>query len=251
MAKRKSIRTAGRLVSGVIYSVAHPKDNEMQRSEKTSVSSSAREKINLRYSWQKLELVLAANFSYLDLHVILTYDDAHLPERRTDAVKNLKKFIRQLRTERKEKTGEALLYVYVTEGNHGSKRYHHHMVLNATGKDFQQIADLWQYGHVDYEKIGDVGYTKLAHYLTKEPRDGIWAEVGERTWTPSLGLLHPIPDTGWVPDNYTLAAPPGAIILLSESKQNEFGEYTYIKYLLPEVRPDWPKRHRRAKGKSQ
>ena len=89
-------------MSGVVYTVAHPSDTEQQRAAKTNVSSAAREKMNLRYSWQKLELLLAANFTYKDLHVILTYDEANLPPNRTEARKRIKKFIRLLREKRRE-----------------------------------------------------------------------------------------------------------------------------------------------------
>ena len=84
-------------MSGVVYTVAHPSDTEQQRAAKTNVSSAAREKMNLRYSWQKLELLLAANFTYSDLHVTLTYDDGWLPPNRAEARKRIKKFIRLLR----------------------------------------------------------------------------------------------------------------------------------------------------------
>lgn len=248
--KRKNIRTAGRLVSGVVYTVAHPSDTEQQRAAKTNVSSTAREKMNLRYSWQKLELLLAANFTYKDLHVILTYDEDNLPPNREEARKQIKKFIRLLREKRKDEKRAALMYVYNVEGNHGNKRYHHHMVLNATGKDYAEISALWPLGHVDFELVGMVGYTKLAMYLTKEPKDGIWSEVGERSWVPSLGLKRPDYDKGTVPDNYSLSIPPGAVVLLNEYAQNEFGEFHFIKYLLPEPPADWPKRHHRPRSKT-
>ena len=247
MAKRKSIRTAGRLVTGVIYTVSRDRDTEAERSAKINISNSAREKMNLRCSWQKLEIVLAANFSYSDMHVTLTYDNDNLPGSRADAVKILRKFIRQLRELRCGLTGEALLYVYVTEGNHGLKRIHHHIVINATGNDLQQLRQLWTYGSVKINAIGAIGYTKLAQYLTKEPRDGGKWRLGERTWTPCKGLKRPTPDKGWVPENFTLTPPPGALILLSETRQNPYGEFTYLKYLLPEPPTDLPKEYHRPR----
>lgn len=246
MAKRKSIRTAGRLVTGVVYTVSSRRDTEPERAAKTNVSSMAREKLNLRRSWQKLEQVLAANFTYSDLHLTLTYNAESLPEYRDEARKKLKKFIRRLREKRKSETGEALLYIYVTEGNHGHHRLHHHMVINGTGNDIETIRELWTFGAVRYTLIGEIGYTKLAQYLTKEPRDGWRAKVGERTWTPCKGLNHPKADQGWVPDNFSLCAPPGAQILFNESVQNQFGEFAFIKYLLPQSPCDWPTQYHRG-----
>ena len=245
MAKRKNIRTAGRLVTGVIYTVSRDRDTEQERSAKTNISSQAREVMNLRLSWQKLEQVLAANFKYSDLHITLTYKD--VPCCRSDAVKILKKFIRSLREARREETGEVLLYIYVTEGNHGDKRIHHHMVINGTINDFEMIRRLWPYGNVRFNTVGAVGYTKLAQYLTKEPRDGSRWVVGERTWTPAKGLLHPKPDKGWVPDNFSLTAPPGATIIMRETVQNSYGVFDYLKYLLPDKPVDLPKEYHRPR----
>lgn len=247
MAKRKNIRTAGRLVTGVVYTVSKDRDTEQERSAKTNISSQAREVMNLRLSWQKLEQVLAANFSYSDLHVTLTYKDEFLPKTRSDAIKILKRFIRALREERKSATGEALIYIYVTEGNHGDKRIHHHIVVNGTSDDLIMIRRLWTYGNVRFNTVGAVGYTKLAQYLTKEPRDGGKWVLGERTWTPSKGLKHPKPDKGWVPDNFTLTSPPGAIVILRENMQNTFGEFSYLKYLLPDQPQDWPSEYHRQR----
>ena len=165
MAKRKNIRTAGRLVTGVIYTVAHPKDTEQERAAKLQVSSMARERINLRYSWQKLEWLLAANFSYQDWHVTVTYDDDHLPLDRSVAKKTIRKFFKELKALRKETVGAATLYIYNTEGFHGIRRFHHHLVLNNCD-DAAAIQALWGRGNVDFEPIGKLGYTKLAKYLT-------------------------------------------------------------------------------------
>jgi len=247
LAKRKNIRTAGRMVTGVIYTVSRERDTESERSAKQNISTQAREVMNLRFSWQKLEQVLASNFVYSDLHLTLTYGDDCLPSCRADARKILQRFLAAFRAERKKETGEALQYIYVTEGNHGLKRLHHHVVINGTGADFALIKRLWKYGNVHFNTIGAVGYTKLALYLTKEPRDGGKWVIGERTWTPSLGLKRPKPDRGWVPDNFTLTPPPGANVLLAETVQNHYGEFTFLKYLLPEKMEDWPTEYHRPR----
>jgi hypothetical protein len=237
--------TAGRLVRGVVYTMNVPQDGPKARSAKRQISSAARERMNLTQSWEKLEAVLAANFKYSDLHVTLTYRNEDLPPDRAAAKKQLKKFVAQLRAYRRPR-GEPLKYVYATEGQHGEARLHHHIVINGTGADFDVIRSLWIYGDdIDFELVGVPGYTVLAQYLTKEPREYGKPETGERTWTPSLGLKKPKTDTDYVKDNITLTAPPGAIILDRAEKQNGFGEYLYIKYLLPEPPEDLPQRYRR------
>lgn len=247
MAKRKRIITAGRLVTGVVYTVSSVRDTPQERAAKTEISSAARERANLRTSWQKLEVVLAANFSMRDLHVVLTYDDEHLPPTRPEAVKCLKKWITQLRSYRKAR-GEELRYVYVTEQlSAEGGRLHHHIVINGTGQDYDVIRSLWVYGaDIDIEPLDAwAGYDAIAQYLTKEPKECGRVEVGARNWTPSIGLKRPErqPDTGMVPDNMTITAPPGAIILDRDEKRNGFGEYHYLKYLLPERREE-EKKHR-------
>ncbi len=238
-------------MTGVVYTAANPQDEPRARSAKLQMSSAARERLNLKMSWEKLELQLAANFSGRDHHVTLTYREADLPPSREAAVKLLKKFLVQLRACRRPR-GETLKYIYVTEDKHGDARLHHHIVINSTGNDYEVIRSLWIYGDdVNIEPIAIPGYTVLAKYLTKEPREYGKTEVGARTWTPSLGLKKPEPDTGFVPDNMTLTAPPGAIILDRDEKRNGFGEFVYLKYLLPEPPSETPKRYRRPARKKE
>lgn len=239
MAKRKKIITAGRLVIGVAYTVAALQDSPKVRADKVQMSSAAREAINLRYSWQKLEVVLASNFTGRDLFVTLTYDDNHTPSGRAEAVKRLRKWLSRLRAARKLR-GEPLRYVYVTEqlSSEGG-RLHHHIVINGTGNDYEDIRSLWEWGttiEIKPLEVGgnDDGYETVAKYLTKEPRECGQTEIGARTWVPSMGLVRPKPVVGSMADNETLTAPPGAYILSAPSpSRNEFGEYVYIKYLLP------------------
>lgn len=230
--KKKMV--AGRLVKTVLYSVPQAKDEKKVREAKQKVSSEARQRMNLRASWEKLEMTLAANFGYRDLVLTLTYLDKYLPPNREAAVKLLKKFIAQLRAEYK-KRGYVLKYIYVTEDKHGDGRIHHHLVINGTGNDYELIKSLWIYGdNVHFEPVEIKGYEALARYLTKEPREYGKTEVGKRTWTPSKGLTKPKTEGEYVDDDITLIAPPGAVVLDRSEKNNEFGTFIYLKYLLPD-----------------
>ena len=250
MAKQRYKRIqGGRLVREVLWTPTFPSDTPKQREAKTKISSAARKKINQRCAWQKLMMQLAANFSPADLHVVLTYDDEHLPETAAEARKCMKKFLTALRKSRKSK-GEELLYIYNMENRHGNKRIHHHLVINGTGEDYELIRALWPYGtDLSFERIDAYGYTGLAQYLTKEAReDGL--PVGARSWVPSLNLKKPeIAPTEWVPDSMRLDPPPNAYILERESQTNEFGRFEYIEYLLPEL-PLHQKTRPRRKAKS-
>lgn len=233
--KRLKTITAGRLVAGVCYTAATSRDGPRERAAKSQMSSAAQERINLRRAWQKLELLLAANFGPGDVHVVLTYDDDHVPSNRETANRRLRKLIGQLRSHRKAR-GQPTRYIYVTEQlSAEGGRLHHHMILNGTGADIEVLRSLWPDGQVDLERL-DLweGYEALAKYLTKEPRESGKAELGARSWTPSVGLTKPKVDTQRVPDNVTISPPPGAIVLDRHEEKNEYGEYLYIKYLLPE-----------------
>ena len=128
-------------------------------------------------------------------------------------------------------------------------RLHHHLVVNSTGEDLEEIRRLWIYGdNVEVRRLEfNQGHTyeDLASYLTKEPREWGHPQVGERTWTPSLGLARTEPETETVPDYVTLTAPPEAVILQNEGPvRNGYGEFAWIKYMLP-YQPD----RRRARSK--
>lgn len=245
--KRFKQVTAGRLVYAVCYPRSDRRDTTQARAEKAKMSSAAQDRLNRRHSWEKLEQVLSANFTAEDLVITLTYREEDLPADRDAAIRRLRAFIRDLRSQRKAQ-GLPTRYIYVTEGLHGDHRIHHHLVLNGTGRDAEAIRALWTWGdQIEIQPLDDDHYEALAKYLTKEPREHGNAEVGARTWTPSLGLRRPEVETADVPDAVTLTAPPGAIILERTINPTEFGEFAYLKYYLPRPRRPVPDRYVRRR----
>lgn len=83
--KWKKIIVAGPLVMETVYPGCARHDSPRARSSKRKLSSEAQKRMNAKYSYQKLELMLAANFLPGDLIVTLTYDDRHLPRSREEA----------------------------------------------------------------------------------------------------------------------------------------------------------------------
>ena len=244
--------TAGRLVYAVLYTAPGADDSQQARAQKRKASTEARERLNARTSFQKLERTLAANFDNGDLFVTITYDDKHLPDSKDKAVRRVRSYLSKLRAARK-RNNQPLRYIYVTEGGCPGGRLHHHIVMNATGEDTEDLRRLWIYGsnvEIEYLKFTPMNnYEGLASYLTKEPREWGHPHVGERTWTPSLGLIRPEPETEFVAYCMALSAPPEADILFKEGPiRNGYGEFAYIKYLLP-YDPDRrkPKPKRRKK----
>ena len=127
----KQVR-AGRLVCAVVYTSPTAGDTPKAREQKRRASTAAREKLNARTSFQKLERTLAANFDNGDLFITLTYRDEALPEEKAAAMGRVKRFLRKLREARKAR-GKPLHYIYVTEGANPGGRLHHHLVVNSTG----------------------------------------------------------------------------------------------------------------------
>lgn len=250
----KQVR-CGRLVCTVVYTGPSPGDPPKQRAQKQKASTAARERLNARTSYEKLERCLADNFDNGDLLVTLTYAPEHLPDTRKKAVGRLRTWLPKVRAARKARGHPSLRYVYVTEGCCPGGRIHHHLVMDATGDDLEELQQLWRWGKVEITRLAfdrDHTYEDLASYLTKEPREWGHPRVGERMWTPSLGLTRSEPETVQVPDMVTVEAPPEAVTVSKDGPhQNGWGEWCWIKYLLPydpaRRRPPKPKRKRRKK----
>lgn len=250
MAKRKKTITAGRLVKTVVYTVPQPRDKEHVRAAKSRITSAAQRALNFRTAQGRLEMLLAANFGPRDLFCTLTYRDKDLPDCLAAAKECVREFIKTLRQQRNRESS-ILKYIYVTEGKHGDKRYHHHIVINAASSaDLETICSLWRFGDVvDVERIDDRPYIDVARYITKETAEG--KPVGAQMWTRSRNLEKPTVESTWIDDNETIQPPPGAFVLEKEEKKNEFGSFLYLKYQLPVERkpfhPRPPYRRKRAK----
>ena len=56
-----------------------------------------------------------------------------------------------------------------TEEKHGKARLHHHVVINATGRDIEVIRSLWPHGDlVEAEQVDENDFASLASYITKD-----------------------------------------------------------------------------------
>lgn len=247
--KQKRILTAGILVKEVTWTRAAASEPPRIRAAKRKASSEAQQRMNAKYSWQKLEERIAANFAPGDLVVTLTYDDDHLPADRVHADRKLKKFWEAFRESRKAR-GESAVYIYNTENVSGAGRWHHHLVVNATGTDdFAEILRCWTCGddieikrlQVDREK----NYESLARYMCKERQ-----ERGKHTWRCSRNCKKPEVESFRVSEDTEIAAPEGAIVLEDVQVKTEYGSWHYLKYLAVDPqqlpRPKTRRRRRRT-----
>ena len=247
MAKFKRIIVAGPLVVETVYPAPNPRDSQGVRQGKKALSSEAQRRMNLKYAYQRLELEIAANFGVRDLYVTLTYDDDHLPTSRKEAAARIVAFWRRLRAARK-KQGQDLRYIYVTEHKHGDGRWYHHVLINATGDDYDLIRKLWGQGGVDFIQLRvdrEKNYETLARYLCKEQRD----KLGLRLWSGSRNLRKPERECFRVPNDTPLTPPKSAAIVFEDTGdvQTAYGHYRYIKYLAGGSAGKRPRARRRRK----
>ena len=249
----ETIITAGPLQKRILRPRVLRGDSDVARAGKRQLSSEAQRLRNDKYSWQKLELQLAANYGEDDLFPCLTYaQDDDLPKSEAEAEKNVKDFLRRFRAERR-KRGQELRCHWITERKHEStyyerdRRWHHHLVINATGDDIELLQRCWPFGNVDVEFLHFDGseehsYAQLAHYLCKESRE----KPGRHVWHHTRNIAYPCVETHLVEADTTLQTPRGAVVLETKRASNRYGRMEYLKVLLPHRRTA-PKAKRRRK----
>jgi hypothetical protein len=237
--KTKKIIHAGAMVVEAVYPRVSRADTGRVRAAKQKASSEAQRRMNNIYSYQKLELMLAANFIPGDLVITLTSDDRHLPKERAQAAAQLKYFRGQLGRLRRD-NGQELRMIWSTEHKHGEGRWHHHIVVNATGEDFEDIRRLWIYGdNIEIQRLrvdGEKSYASLARYMAKEERE----RLGLRSWSYTRNCRKPEVETFPVEADTQLQAPKGSTVLEEHSQRTEYSSYKIIKYLAP----GWERRGR-------
>lgn len=230
MAKRMKIITAGNLRKVVMYTPVMPRDGPVVRAQRSRATTEAQKRMNDKTARAKLELTLAANFTGRDLFCTLTYGDKHLPPTKEAAEGVLRAFVRVLREDRK-RHGQALKYAYVTENDHGDRRIHHHIIINATGRDIETIRSLWTHGdQVDIEPLYRKTWEAHAEYMTKE---GGGRPVGKRMWTPSRNLDKPKVTSCWVPEGTRIDVPWYAQDVSWVSGGEGAAAWEYVKYTVP------------------
>lgn len=233
MAKKKKTVRAGNLVMSSICTQPEPHDTPIVRRAKSKMTTKARQLMNMKRSRIRLEFVLSGNFTPDDLHTVFTYRNECRPNSWKDVRKDVQRFIRALRSHRRAR-GQELKYVYTIEGKHGDANLHVHMVLNATGADYDILKSLWTKGEqVHIERISDREYADLAAYLTKESFKG--KPVGAQMWTGSRNLKSPDVESYFVDNDETLTVPPNCHVLERHEEQNEFGSFSYVKYRILEL----------------
>lgn len=181
---------SGDMVEINIYPVyTNRKDTPRVKSGKSS--RDVQKNLNDKNSTKKLIRLMNANFHKGDLILTLTYADRHYPDPK-QARKDIQKYFRDVRKERKKQGLPPLKYIYVTEcvkeGEGCNRiRLHHHLIMSAMDRDAAEAC--WANGRVEsrYVQPDDFGLEGFARYVSK-----LSVSKYARKWIPSKNLDKPI-----------------------------------------------------------
>lgn len=171
-----------------LYPVFQPSG---KRREKCRPTREAQQRLNHRDAVKRLERLLRLNFRRNDLEADLTYAE---PESEEAAVKDLKKFLRELRRLWRG-AGIDLKYVYTVEVGKQSGRVHFHLVLNEGPISRDEVERMWQHGWANTRRLrfDESGLGGLAAYVAKKGAHRTAEEAHRRRWSCSRNLERPKP----------------------------------------------------------
>ena len=130
MAKTLRSVWAGPVQVHSLSSRCSPGDTPRVRAAKHKASSDAQRRMNAIYAYQRLELLLAANFPAAGSGLVftLTYDDEHLPRDRAAVTRNLAAFRKRMNAARRA-AGLPELVMFWSIEVLTSGRWHVHGIL--------------------------------------------------------------------------------------------------------------------------
>ena len=278
MAKTLKLIDAGGLQVAALYSRRTGREAPKIRAAKAKASSDAQRRMNRIYSYQKLELMLAASFPRPGSAMVCaaTFDDAHMPKSRKEAQLRFKYFLKLLRAERKAAgLPEPVVFWAPEILSSDSGRWHFHFVLDNTGQDLEIIRRCWIYGsEIEADKLRrpdrqhrpawmdevdsragdepDNVYKALAIYMTKELREcqEYDSKPGLHGWSCTRNAKKPEIETLTVEDDYDLTPPEGSEVLYDRRETTQYAGWHVIKYHYDGSRYPAPPRARRRRRRS-
>lgn len=174
-----------------LFPVFEKKKSSGTRRKRYAPTTEVQQNLNAKNASRRLSDLIHLNFTPADLAVHPTYKDGFLPASVDEANRNMRNYIRRLKTLYKKINGtlDGFKYIFVTE-QRKSRRIHHHLVLSANGLSTADVINCWGMGrcnprNLEFDEDGVVG---LSHYLVKDP-------VTNRRWYASAGLARPNPKT--------------------------------------------------------
>ena len=240
---------SGRVVERYRYRVSRtPAEKSMRRKGGTLPR---KQDENERSAVKRLARLINCNFEAGDLHLGLSYDDAHLKtmvggdidELNRTANAELKKFMRRLKREL-EKQGvemKAIPFSSDMDGRTGELvRVHHHVIIKGEGFRWvdkvmyvgeRELEKIWGKGTIHIEPLWDQGdYTPLAAYLMRQVR----RIPDQRKYSPTRNLKKPVLMSEKIvyEDTREIQPPKGAKLVYRA--EHIIGQGQYIRYIKAE-----------------
>lgn len=128
-----------------LYAIT-PEEHQAKRRKKCRPSSERQKRRNAQHAHRRRVQKSNANFTVLGFYLTLTYAEEYLPESMEQAEKDLRNYIRRLKTAISAAFGPgfALRYMGLTGCGRKSERYHHHLLIECPGLTMRQNADFRQ-----------------------------------------------------------------------------------------------------------
>jgi len=206
------------------------------RAKKVAGHTSARKiAANEQECVRQFARILNTNYHTGDLHLVLKYDDDHLPPDYQAAEADLARYFARLRYEIR-KAGLVMPVISWVTANWSPRRdcparLHHHVVVPAGSYDLARR--LWLGGGFSLETLDGRGdHTDLAAYMIANVRD----RPGKHSWHTTRNATRPIvTEPEPVADIEDVQPEKGAVIKAHETSTDEEGRVTstYLRCLLP------------------
>lgn len=234
----KRVTRSGAVYEIEIYPVSD-KVRDFSKSEPKPVNvrtPEEKKQYNRHKSEKHFVRLVNKNFTGSGYYVTLTYDNEHLPQSYTAALKCLDNYIRRLRY-----SNQNARIIAVTGYGSRSGRLHHHLIIEGVSEG--DILSRWNCGSVakaehlrkhNYYNGIDCGedFTALAVYLHKHAP----AEYKGKRWKQTKSIMQPIQEKArQVKRAYSPERPPKAPAgyVFVEARTSEYYKsgYVYFKYV--------------------
>ena len=194
-----------------LYAIT-PEEHQAKRRKKCRPSSERQKRRNAQHAHRRRVQKANANFTVLGFYLTLTYAEEYLPESMEQAEKDLRNYIRRLKTAILAAFGPgfALRYMGLTGCGRKSERYHHHLLIECPGltmrqnADFRQLfEDKWSARQPDgsYELLGTANADRLNLQNRLDDLITYFEKHGQLRWYESRSLIQPVElvpnDTRW------------------------------------------------------
>ena len=206
--QRTKTITAGPMVDVECYPIWDTRTAAAARAEaRKEAHRKAQKKLDEKNARKRLVRLVNANFGAGDLILTCEYALGMQPEDAERAARNIRNFLRRVKTLRVRRGLPPLRYIYITEETYSEKyglRYHHHVILSGDGVTREEIEKLWTdrkrgYCNTKRAQPQEKHLSGFACYLTMDKQTRTMEQDGKnpqrraskRRWNASHNLRAP------------------------------------------------------------